>query len=109
MKKALAVIAVIAFVIFALNAFRDQAKTVIAGEEYSGKGGIVTVEYVGRGDSVLVKFPGVFKLVDDMMSMTMVVYRTPEGRYCLAEMLFKQRFDHVNSTPPGTRQPSPQR
>lgn len=105
MKRILIALAVVALGIMAVIAFKNQMQTVTVGEMYRGDGDVVTVEFVGRGDSVLIKYPGVFAVSDGQLRTTMVVYR--DGKRLYAQMMeaFKQEYQHVQTTPPPQRQP----
>jgi len=105
MKKFFAVAAVVVFALLMYGTLRDMNKTLIVGDPYKGGGEVVTLQYVGIGDSILARYPGEFALSDDLRSIPMVVFKSEKRMYALIESEFKRKYDHVQTTLPNKRQP----
>lgn len=105
MKKFLYIVLAIAAVAFVANLAAKMGRDIEVGGTYRGEGRTVTVEYVGRGDSVLVRYPYQFELAEGALASTYVIYSGEGRRSYMMELIFKQKFERVHSTPPEPRQP----
>jgi hypothetical protein len=103
MKKFFAVVVVIILVIAGINAFRDQSTSdsLVTGDRYEDdKHLVVVIEGVMRGDSVLLKYPNVFNLTDDMLTQQLVISRSEKTGQLFAQhkLWFAHNHVRVHST-----------
>lgn len=93
-----AVIILIAIVRFGINVTEGREE-VAAGQQWKTdkNNSLVTVLDVMRGDSVLIKYPGVFMLTKDALTSRMVVFRdqASQSMHAQADVWFAQKHTRV--------------
>ena len=101
MKKILlAILAIVVFVALLSSLSQMSTKVVVGDQFQDSQGRVVTIEYLGRGDSILAQYPGVFTLSDDQLHQSMVVFSRDGQRFAMNAIHFKQKFEHVNTRVP---------